>query len=297
MQIVRADAMGLCFGVRDALAAANRVTAPENVTIHGELVHNETILNLLQQRGFHQAGETNRHSTPETPLVMITAHGVSDAERNRLAALGLALIDTTCPLVRRVHFAAQKLAADGRFVLLIGRPGHVEVRGVVEDLTAVEVIDQPSAVRSYSQSRLGIVCQSTTPPRLAEEILIAVQRANPDADIEFIDTICQPTRDRQTAVDQMLPLVDAVVVVGGRNSNNTRELASLCRSTGKPAYHVQTADELRSEWFVNCRTVGLTAGTSTLDETIEEVYRTLRSIGGGEAKRENATGTTIASPG
>ena len=103
----------------------------------------------------------------------------------------------------------------------------------------------------------------------------AIRAANPSADIRFIDTICQPTRDRQDALVRLLPLVDAVVVVGGRNSNNTRELAALCRDRGVPAFHVQSAADLDANWFRGCRVVGLTAGTSTLDQTVEEIRREL----------------------
>jgi len=274
MQVLLADAMGFCFGVRDALAAAEETPRPEAVTIHGELVHNERVQLRLDSLGFHSSAEKDRGRIPATPLVMITAHGVSDRERNRLEQNGKQLIDTTCPLVQKVHRAAQLLAAEGRHVLIIGRPGHVEVQGILEDLASGEVVESEQS-GPYPHERLGIVCQSTTPPRLAAAVNAAIRAANPRADIRFIDTICQPTRDRQDAVVRLLPLVDAVVVVGGRNSNNTRELAALCRDRGVPAYHVQAAADLDPRWFRGCRVVGLTAGTSTLDETIEEVRRAL----------------------
>ncbi|MBI3861546.1 MAG: 4-hydroxy-3-methylbut-2-enyl diphosphate reductase [Planctomycetia bacterium] len=278
MQVIFADALGFCFGVRDALAAAERAERPDLVTIHGELVHNEAVLRSLNTRGFHSAAERDRDSLPPTPLVMITAHGVSDRERARLESAGKGLIDTTCPLVEKVHRAAQILAAEGRHVLIIGRPGHVEVRGIHEDLPSGEVVDSEKAVRTYPHDRLGIVCQSTTPPRLAASVNAAIRAANPHADIRFIDTICQPTRDRQDAVVRLLPHVDAVVVVGGSNSNNTRELAALCRDRGVPAFHVQSADDLQADWFRGYRVVGLTAGTSTLDQTIHEVHEALRQL-------------------
>jgi 4-hydroxy-3-methylbut-2-enyl diphosphate reductase len=275
MHVILADALGFCFGVRDALEVAEETPDPHQVTIHGELVHNERILSRLSTLGFHRADEGHRQEFPPTPLVMITAHGVSDRERRRLEQGGKQLIDTTCPLVHRVHRAAQTLAAEGRHVLMIGRPGHVEVLGILEDLPSGEVVENPAAVQTYQHERLGIVCQSTTPPRLAAEMNAAIRAANPGADIRFIDTICQPTRDRQDALVRLLPLVDAVVVVGGRNSNNTRELAALCRDRGVPAFHVQSAADLDEHWFRGCRVVGLTAGTSTLDETIEEVRQAL----------------------
>jgi 4-hydroxy-3-methylbut-2-enyl diphosphate reductase len=275
MQVLIADALGFCFGVRDALAAAVRTERPHAVTVYGELVHNESVGARLTELGFQNAGEDDRDHVPATPLVMITAHGVSDRERARLETAGKQLIDTTCPLVVKVHRAARQLALEGRHVLVIGRPGHVEVRGILEDLASGEVVENAAAVKTYSHQRLGIVCQSTTPPRLATEVNAAIRAANPGADIRFIDTICQPTRDRQDAVVRLLPLIDALVVVGGRNSNNTRELAALCRDRGVPAFHVQSATDLDANWFRGCRVVGLTAGTSTLDETIQEERQAL----------------------
>lgn len=288
MQILVADSLGFCFGVRDALAVAQEAPEPECVTIHGELVHNESISARLTARGFRSQPEGDRSLVPATPLVMITAHGVSDRERTRLEQAGKGLIDTTCPLVQRVHRAAQMLAAEGRHVLVVGRAGHVEVRGILEDLDSGEAVESAADARAYPHERLGIVCQSTTPPRLAAEVNAAIRAANPSADIRFVDTICQPTRDRQDAVVRLLPLVDAMVVVGGRNSNNTRELAALSRDRGVPAFHVQTAGDLELDWFRGCRVVGLTAGTSTLDETIEEVRRRLEAMpsAGAQESRE-----------
>jgi 4-hydroxy-3-methylbut-2-enyl diphosphate reductase len=278
MQVLVADALGFCFGVRDALEAATRTERPEAVTIYGELVHNETVLARLTGLGLKSAGENEREHVPDTPLVIITAHGVSDRERTRLESAGKQLIDTTCPLVHRVHSAARRLALEGRHVLIIGRPGHVEVRGILEDLDSGEVVESAASVKMFPHQRLGIVCQSTTPPRLAAEVNAAIRAANPQADIRFVDTICQPTRDRQDAVVRLLPLIDALVVVGGKNSNNTRELAALCLDRGVPAFHVQSAADLDVNWFRGCRVVGLTAGTSTLDETIEEVRQALAEM-------------------
>ncbi|MGQ0636003.1 MAG: 4-hydroxy-3-methylbut-2-enyl diphosphate reductase [Planctomycetaceae bacterium] len=275
MQVVTAAAYGLCFGVREALALAERAADPGTVTIRGELVHNDLVLHRLDARGFARVAEQSSEMLPATPRVMITAHGISERERARLEAAGKRLIDTTCPLVRRVHRAAQAFSAEGRHVIVIGRKGHVEVRGIVEDLTSFDVVGEAAAVRDYQRPRLGVVCQSTTSPRLAHEVLAAIREANSWADIAFADTICQPTRDRQDSLQNLLPQVDAVVVVGGKNSNNTRELVALCEAAGKPSFHVQSARDLDAGWFRNVRKVGLTAGTSTLDETVEGVRQEL----------------------
>src|SRR6516165_4242851 len=143
MQVIKAEVLGMCFGVRDALQILEDVADPNRVTIHGELVHNETVLDRLGERGFQMAKETARRPLPVTETVLITAHGVSDRERRRLEAAGKQLVDTPCPLVKRAHDAAQKLKSEGYHVLVIGRRGHVEVQGIVEDLDSFDVVQDP----------------------------------------------------------------------------------------------------------------------------------------------------------
>lgn len=272
MNVIRAESLGMCFGVRDALRAAGRVQDPSSVTIHGQLVHNEEVIGKLFEAGFMMSAEGSRGVLPETPLVLITAHGVSDRERARLAAADKQLIDTTCPLVKRVHLAARKLHDEGYFVLVIGRPRHVEVVGIIEDLENFEVVESVDSVCEYEAPRLGIVCQTTTSPPLARQIRDAITAKNHRAEIRYVDTVCQPTKDNQQALEDLIRKVDAVVVVGGRNSNNTRELVALCRSRGTPACHVQSPDDLDPDWIGEFETIGLTAGTSTLDPTIDAVH-------------------------
>ncbi len=289
MRVIRADVMGLCFGVRDALEIIDRIDEPSTVTIHGQLVHNEVVEEQLAARGFAIRSEARRAATmPETPAVLVTAHGISDRERERLESAGKRLVDTTCPLVTRVHQAARTLQAEGYHVLVIGRKGHVEVEGIVGDLDHPDVIESVDDVCTYPHARLGIVCQTTATERRVERIRAAIVARNPDAEIRFVDTVCLPTKEHQRSLERLLDRVEAVVVVGGHHSNNTRELAARCRERGKPALHVQTATELDPAWFKGFATVGLTAGTSTLPETIEEVHRALVWIGSGRvASRED----------
>lgn len=279
MKVVRADEMGMCFGVKDALATAFRQPDPGRVTIHGELVHNGEVLRRLEERGFRMTSEDARDEAPPTPEVLITAHGISHAERRRLTGLGATLIDTTCPLVRRVHVAAQAFEDDGRFVVVIGRRGHVEVRGITGDLERFEVVPSEDEVRRYPSDRIGVVSQTTFRADEAATIVAAVRRANDGADVVFADTVCEPTRRRIGAVEQLAAVADAVVVVGGANSNNSRQLVRLCEAKGTRAVLVQGPDELDPAWFAGVGVVGLTAGTSTQDETINAVELALRGIG------------------
>jgi len=278
----------MCFGVRDSLKIIDGIEEPRALTIHGQLVHNEIVQTQLESRGFAIQDEAERtDSLPATRAVLITAHGISDRERNRLESAGKQLVDTTCPLVKRVHLAARALQTDGYHVLVIGRRGHVEVEGVTDDLEHFDVIESADEVKSYPYPRLGIVCQTTVIEASVDSIREAVAARNPGAEIKFIDTVCQPTKDHQRALEPLLDRVDAVVVVGGRNSNNTRQLVARCRQRDKPAFHVQSASDLDPASFKDFATVGLTAGTSTLSETIDEVHRALVWIG---ARRDESHG-------
>jgi 4-hydroxy-3-methylbut-2-enyl diphosphate reductase len=278
MRVIRASDMGMCFGVRAALGAALREEEPSSVTIHGELVHNDEVLRQLRERGFAMAAESERDGPLATPRVLITAHGISDAERGRLAGTGAELIDTTCPLVMRVHRAAQAYAAEGRHVVVIGKAGHVEVLGIIGDLEHFDVVSAVDQVRCYGAAAIGIVCQTTFRQDEAAAIAGAVSRRNPGADVAFADTICEPTRARITAVEELAANTDAVVVVGGANSNNSRQLVRLCESRGTRAVLVQGPADLDEKWFAGCAVVGLTAGTSTLDATVDAVFDALVAL-------------------
>jgi 4-hydroxy-3-methylbut-2-enyl diphosphate reductase len=275
MRVIRATAMGMCFGVRDALTAMEQIVDPSRVTVHGELVHNDEVLRDLRDRGFAMNSEARRCALPVTERVVITAHGVSERERQHLVDAGKDLIDTTCPLVRRVHQAAQELQRAGWFVLVIGRADHVEVQGIIGDLDHYAVIANEAAARNFGKRRLGVICQSTTPPDEAERVLAAIRAANPTSVVRYIDTICRPTRERQHAARELIDQVEALVVVGGRHSNNTRQLARMAEDRGVPVAHVQTAADLDPDWLAQFEVVGLTAGTSTLESTIDQVERVM----------------------
>lgn len=277
MQIRRAEELGMCFGVRDALATIQSITTPHEVTIHGELVHNGEVLADLDRRGFHRSPEDAR-PVPSTPWVLVTAHGISEAERARLRSAGKQLVDTTCPLVRHAHKAAQELAAEGRRVVVLGKRDHVEVRGIVEDLHRAIVVGSAADVTTWPETRLGIVSQTTTEASAADQLVADIRAHNPHACVRWLDTICNPTRQRIAALQSLLPQIDALVVVGGRDSNNTRQLAQRGLQAGIPTVHVERASELDAAWFAGRRCVGLTAGTSTLATTIDAVDARLREI-------------------
>ncbi len=190
------------------------------------------------------------------------------------------LIDTTCPLVRKAHAAAVGLAREGFFVVIAGKPSHVEVRGLTGDLAegGFVVVQSALEVGRYRAEKIGVMAQTTTLERDFCAVVDRVRAENPQAQVKVVNTVCQPTRDRQKALDDLLERVDVLVVVGGKESNNTRQLVSRAREAGVRAIHVEDAGELCQEMFERWECVGLTAGTSTLPETIDQVRARLASL-------------------
>jgi 4-hydroxy-3-methylbut-2-enyl diphosphate reductase len=279
MLVVQAEHLGMCFGVKDALTTMRELAHPEQVTVYGELVHNPVVTREIAQRGYHQQAETGRQHLPVTRRVLVTAHGISHSERQRLLEAGKVLHDTTCPLVRRVHKTALHYHKQGYLVVVVGRHGHVEVEGLIGDLSRYRVVSRPSEASRWPGSEpIAVVNQTTIPPDRVQAVHQAIRQANPHREVVLLDTVCAPTRDRQEAVERLLDRVEALVVVGGPNSHNTLQLGQKAERRGKPWWRVTTAEELQPEWFHGYRLIGLTAGTSTTDETVAEVRRRLRSF-------------------
>jgi 4-hydroxy-3-methylbut-2-enyl diphosphate reductase len=275
MQVIKARAWGMCEGVRRAMERVREIKVPGDVTIYGELVHNEEINREMKERGFHSLSEANREKQIQTAEVLITAHGLSEKEKTGLLNQGKTLIDTTCPLVKRIHKEAQRLQDEGYFVVILGKAGHVEVKGITGDLTRFAVVDSVDSVRTWITEKIGVICQSTLPPVKVPELLEAIRGLNPGKEIRWVNTICKPTRDRQNAIIQLAGQVDMLVVVGGLHSNNTRQLAALGGKLGMRVLQVQSARELYPSQFEGVQRVGLTAGTSTPDWVVEEIYQSL----------------------
>jgi 4-hydroxy-3-methylbut-2-enyl diphosphate reductase len=272
--------MGMCFGVRDAVELALRLTRQGPLTILGDLVHNPDVLAQMDEAG---AVRVRRLEDVQTRPVLLTAHGTADRVKLQLRQKGHQVHDATCPLVKRVHQSLDRLVSEGRHPVVIGQADHVEVRGLVGDLAEYTIILSQADLDQLEEPlrrnpRLGIVAQTTQPLALVESLVAAIRQRFPAADVRFIDTVCQPTKERQEAMHRLAAECDVVVVVGGPESNNSRKLTELARSLGRPAYQVAGPAELRPEWFRGVRVVGLTAGTSTPDATIEAVRQWLEAF-------------------
>ena len=278
MTIHLAEHYGICFGVRDALALADRIAQDEPLTILGQLVHNPIAREHLDDLGVKQ-GALDDNPAAVTHRVMITAHGASDAARARWRASGHSVEDATCPLVRYAHTQLRRLVEDGCHPVIIGKRGHVEVQGLAGDFPNASILETEADLDQIPKRPIyGVISQTTQPIDRAHRLVIALRDKFPNSRVQFRDTVCRPTKDRQAALRTLLSQVQLVVVVGGRNSNNTRELVETVRAIGLPAYHIERAGELRWEWFEGIDHAGITGGTSTLPETVAQVQRRLMEM-------------------
>ena len=264
----------MCFGVRDAIALALEHADAGPLTILGDLVHNPTVLGGLEAKGIAVAQDV---ADVRTPTVMVTAHGASERTLARTRDLGLTVVEATCPLVRVAHRAVTAMARAGYHVVVVGQRHHVEVRGLTGDLDRFDVVLEDDDVLALDEHpRIGVAAQTTQPVERVRHLVGLIQRRFPRSEVRFADTVCMPTKERQSAAIEMARQADVVVVVGGRTSNNTRELVKTCSQHCAQVHHVQTDDDVRAEWFDGAEVVGLTAGTSTPDDVIDRVEARIR---------------------
>jgi len=269
MKILRADHLGLCFGVRDAIALAQQSALTEPVTILGELVHNEAVLAMLRDKGIDSENDL---TDVTSKTVMVTAHGASQKALRRMRQTGLRVVEATCPLVRMAHEALFDLVHGGYHPVIVGLRGHVEVRGMTEDLDEFDVVLSKEEVASMRERpRFGIIAQTTQPISKVRHLVQLICDRFPRSDVKFSDTVCQPTKQRQSAAAELARKSDVILVIGGNHSNNTLELIATCKLSCSRVFHVQDASQLRPEWFAGAETVGITAGTSTPDAVIDAI--------------------------
>ncbi|MBN9693644.1 MAG: 4-hydroxy-3-methylbut-2-enyl diphosphate reductase [Verrucomicrobia bacterium] len=274
MKLLRADHLGFCFGVRDALTLAQTEAQRTPVTVLGDLVHNQTVLADLRERGIRLEREL---SAVTTDTVMITAHGTSERRLAEVRARGHHIIEATCPLVRHAHESLATLVKQGCHPVVIGQKGHVEVVGLTGDFDGCDVVLSEADIDALpARPCFGVVSQTTQPVARVRALVDYLRRRFPQSEVRFRDTVCQPTKQRQSAAESLARRCDVVVVIGGAQSNNTRELVATCQRHCRRVHHVQLAADLRRDWFHPDDTVGVTAGTSTPDSVIAGVELTLQ---------------------
>jgi 4-hydroxy-3-methylbut-2-enyl diphosphate reductase len=287
MEVIRARVCGYCMGVRRAVEAAAAEAAraatagaeaaaaggaADTVYTLGPLIHNPDALAMLRRSGVEQLpGDAPADLSGRT--VVIRAHGVAPAVAAALAARGARVVDATCPRVRSSQRRAAAFAAEGYLVFLAGEPHHAELVGIAgfapnHAIVASAAEAAAAAARAAWNGPTALIGQTTITRAEYAAIADVLRGAFPG--IAIVDSVCSATEDRQAALAELGLNVDAIVVVGGRDSANTRRLAAMAAELGKPSWHVESAEELPPEAFGYAR-VGLSAGASTPDAVVDAV--------------------------
>src|SRR5918997_352726 len=278
---------GFCYGVREAIDYA-RLAAAQGKQTHtlGQVVHNEGVVAQLQSQGIRTVDTLD--DVDQGAAVVIRAHGVTPEVMSRAESKGLEVIDGTCTWVIQEQRELQKLVEEGYTIVLLGTPGHPEVVGLLGFAPdAILVDEEDDWDRIPRRKRMALITQSTQPPWKLEKLAAhLVSRAH---ELKIVNTVCPVTIRRQQDTMDLAAQVDMMVVVGGRNSANTKELTRLCEIAGKPAIQIETARDLNSaEPFANAQVVGVTGGTSTPIEDLEKVAQRIYELGGTDDRRAEA---------
>ncbi|MCE5324234.1 4-hydroxy-3-methylbut-2-enyl diphosphate reductase [bacterium] len=277
MKVIIADQAGVCFGVKRALDLVNQEAEKGGaIATLGPLIHNPQVVRDLEAKGVRVVKDV---SEVERGTIVMPSHGVPKDVMRTAENAGLNVVDAACPFVEKVHKRVERLAKDGYVVVVVGDAGHSEVKAIRsaagEDAIVVSAPDDVENV-DWSGKKVGIVSQTTqTPERFGEIVGMIAARAT---EVVAYNTICYATHDRQSAARELAPQVEAMFVVGGRNSANTNRLAEICREEGVPTYHIETAAEIEPGWVSGMQVVGLTAGASTPEWIIEEVKSRLEQL-------------------
>ncbi|MFQ5673975.1 MAG: 4-hydroxy-3-methylbut-2-enyl diphosphate reductase [Nitrospinales bacterium] len=281
MKVSLASALGTCFGVKDAINLALDPSFGRDLTIVGQLVHNPQVSESLKKNGVHLVNGIEEIEKIKTNRVMITAHGAADKTKARLEKAGLVVYDASCPLVMRVHKTIKAMVQKGYFPVVIGQENHVEVKGIVGDLENYVVINNEKdldKLRMTGKIKFGIVSQTTQQVDKVDALVKKIRDMDGVREVHFVNTICQPTRDRQVAVRELADQVDLMIVIGGYNSSNTKKLVQVCEEKKIEVHHIESSSQLDREWFTGKEHVGITAGTSTPEYVINDVHQAILKI-------------------
>jgi 4-hydroxy-3-methylbut-2-enyl diphosphate reductase len=278
MEVIIADRAGFCWGVKRALKIAEK-TAEESrgtmVTSLGPIIHNPAIVEKLQQKGLKT--ERNLEDIHEG-TVIIRAHGVSPDTLEEIQQKGLKVVDATCPIVKKSQRFAKRLTEEGYQVIIVGDKNHPEIIGILghSNGSAIVLDDPEEASKVPLRDKVGLIAQTTHTVEEYERIQEVIRPRVKE--MKACDTLCFETTRQQSSSVDVARQVDVMVVVGGRNSANTVRLANMCRETGVDTYHVESAEELQSEWFKGKKRAGVTGGASTPDFLINDVMQWLKDI-------------------
>lgn len=277
MEILIAKRAGFCFGVKRAIDIAFGIAEKkqEGIYTFGPIIHNPQVIERLRAKGIVP---TDDIQGDDIRTMIIRTHGMPLDLMERASKAGYDIIDATCPFVKKAQHYAKLLREEGYQVVILGDREHPEVKGLMsyagEDVIVVNSGEELSGIKK----RVGIVVQTTQPVEALKRLIGVI--VGQSKEVKVYNTICNSTALRLRETEEMARKADVVIVVGGKNSANTTQLANLCKSMQVKTYHIETADELEGAWFGGIKRVGITAGASTPDWIIKDVVERIKDIGG-----------------
>ena len=279
MEVILAKGAGFCFGVKRAVDEVYRRSREKDGPIYtyGPITHNDQVVKDLEDRGVRIVRSPEEAASLAEGTLIIRSHGIGRAEEDALRSTTLKVIDMTCPYVKKVHRAVERLDAEGYQVVIVGEEGHPEVEGTRGHAPSALVVGSADDV-SHAElgRRVGVVVQTTMAKAVLDEVVCALTaRAE---EVRVLNTICDATSKRQQAATELAARADVMVIVGGKNSANTTHLADICRAACAATHHIETPDELDASWFEGVGLVGVTAGASTPQAHIAAVCTALESL-------------------
>jgi len=276
MKINLAKSAGFCFGVRRAVDIAFGITkSGAEVYMLGDIVHNERVIDEIEKAGIIKI---NRLTAGKNRNLLIRAHGTGRQIIEKAKGLGYNIIDATCPMVKDIHRIAKNMEAQGYQIIIIGDKLHDEVHGIIGQLkNKAVVIDSPGNIPFKTIEKIpraAVVVQST---QNTEKALLISKRLKPlIKELKFFNTVCRPTRMKQEEIKKMPSGNDVMIIIGSKTSANTKRLYEIAAGLNKRSYWVNAKKEIKSGWFKNAKTVGITAGASTPDSSIKEIVAQIK---------------------
>jgi 4-hydroxy-3-methylbut-2-enyl diphosphate reductase len=285
-RVVLAAPRGFCAGVVRAIEIVNTVLQllPPPIYVRKEIVHNRFVVEHFKQRGVIFVNELDE--VPDGATVIFSAHGVSPAVREMARKKNLRVIDATCPLVTKVHLEAIKFAQEGYSIILIGHEGHEEVEGTMGEAPhctyLVQSVEDVERLQVPDPEKVAYLTQTTLSVDDTAEIISALKRKFPKIVGPRTDDICYATQNRQNAVKALAKQVDVILVIGSQNSSNSQRLKEVAISNGCPAYLIDGAEHIRTEWLIDAESVGVTSGASAPEILVKQVIQRLQELGATE---------------
>ncbi len=280
MKIIAAKMAGFCFGVRRAVDIAFEMAEKGRGGVYtfGPIIHNPQVVGRLEEAGVKAVAGIDGLKGKEVSAVLIRTHGIPENEMRKLRELGYEVVDATCPFVKNAQHYAKLLMEEGYNLVILGDREHPEVKSLMSYAGRGAVVVKDAREYPSVGGRVGIVVQTTQQAEnLKRLVAAAVEYAK---ELKVYNTICNSTALRLKETEEMAEKADAMVIVGGKNSANTTQLANLCVSLSVPTQHIETEDELEEEWFRGVTTVGITAGASTPEWIIKAVKKRIMDLGG-----------------